>query len=226
MNNTTRLITTSLQPKAALIVYADDNENSFIELREIDNKGKMKEAIPVSLDFLNCIAEFSKDYSFIPHGILPPNLLYSDVRKGYERFIWYNLPRKRMMYFSKNLNIDNAEYYMPGIIYITEGTHLKTYAFKGNRIPNMKTKLYRGPFFNTSTAGVCLGNAKLEKPADLSFFQLLEYWEKLFWLTEFSHLSQNPVKNNLVLVTKAAKVNPFDENELIEMNLTLKDILK
>ena len=58
---------------------------------------------------------------------------------------------------------------------------------------------------------------------------LLEYWEKKFWLTEFSHLGSggNPTKSNLVLVTKGAKDKPFDLEELKPLNkMKLKDILK
>jgi hypothetical protein len=53
------------------------------------------------------------------------------------------------------------------------------------------------------------------------------YWEKMFWLTEFTHLggSHNPTKNNLVNVTKLSKER-FDYEELIEMKVTLKNLLK
>jgi hypothetical protein len=58
------------------------------------------------------------------------------------------------------------------------------------------------------------------------------YWEKKFWLSEFSHLggSTNPTKNNLVAVTKNM-TGSFDYNELLPLKkdrktLTLKDILK
>ena len=74
-----------------------------------------------------------------------------------------------------------------------------------------------------------VSTAKIEKPKDLTYENLLEYWEKKFWLTEFSHLGGggNPTKSNLVLVTKAAKDKPFDLEELKPLrNLKLKDILK
>ena len=59
------------------------------------------------------------------------------------------------------------------------------------------------------------------------FSKLLEYWEKRFWLSEFSHLggSRNPTGSNLVSVTEKARANPFDENELKPMNKQLKDLL-
>ncbi|KAB3958605.1 PRTRC system protein B, partial [Bacteroides uniformis] len=64
-------------------------------------------------------------------------------------------------------------------------------------------------------------------PEDMTFSKLLEYWEKRFWLSEFSHLggSRNPTGSNLVSVTEKARANPFDENELKPMNKQLKDLL-
>lgn len=60
-----------------------------------------------------------------------------------------------------------------------------------------------------------------------TFLSLLEYWEKRFWLTEFSHLggNVNPTVSNLVIVTENIRNNPFDMNELKPMNKKLKDIL-
>ena len=105
---------------------------------------------------------------------------------------------------------------------------LNIYACKDKKLTE-KTELYAAPFFNVTGASVCLGSAKIEKPKDLTYTNLLEYWEKKFWLTEFSHLGGegNPTISNLVLVTKAAKDKPFDLDELKLLNkLKLKDILK
>lgn len=96
---------------------------------------------------------------------------------------------------------------------------MSIYAYKDEELTE-KTELFAAPFFNVTGADVCLGSAKIEKPKDLTYDRLLEYWEKKFWLTEFSHLggNGNPTKSNLVLVTKAAKDEPFnlEEPETIE----------
>ena len=90
---------------------------------------------------------------------------------------------------------------------------MDVFAFKGKR-PVETTPLFRAPFFN-------------EKPQNPTFLSLLEYWEKRFWLTEFSHLggNVNPTVSNLVIVTGNIRDNPFDMNELKPMNKKLKDIL-
>ena len=132
------------------------------------------------------------------------------------------------MFFRESLKIANAEYNLPGLIYVAGESWLNIYACKDKKLTE-KTELYAAPFFNVTGASVCLGSAKIEKPKDLTYTNLLEYWEKRFWLTEFSHLGGggNPTKSNLVLVTKAAKDKPFDLDELQPLKkLKLKDILR
>jgi hypothetical protein len=231
MNKLTEEIKSLYRPQAALIAYQGENATSnefYLELRPIGEDGVMGESIPVTYDFMNNIAaNFSEAHNGTPAGILPDNLLFADTRKGSEKYIWSNPARKRMMFFTAKLGMENAEYNVPGIIYIMDESCLSIYAYKDNKLSD-KTELFAAPFFNTSTTGVCLGSAKLRKPTNPSFRELLDYWEKKFWLTEFSHLSGdgNPTKSNLILVTKKAKDDKFNLNELKPINKKLKDILK
>ena len=229
-NELTRKIKTPLNPKAALIAYASENDrNFFLEIREIDDRGNMTEGRPVTLEFMNTLVKgYSERHSTTPYGKIPDNLLYCDPRKGSERYVWYNPPHKRMMFFSPALKIENAEYYLPGVIYEAGENRLNVYAYTDVELTD-NSDLFAAPFFNVTGASVCLGSAKIEKPKDLTYTNLLEYWEKRFWLTEFSHLGGggNPTKSNLVLVTKAAKDKPFKLEELKPLNkLKLKDILR
>ncbi len=235
-NELTRKLRTLLHPRAALIVYAQENnshsmndDSYFVEVRDIDESGRMGEGRPVTVEFMNeLVRGYSESHSSIPYGKIPSNLLWCDPRKGSEKYIWYNPPRTRMMFFKEALKIENAEYHLPGIIYEAGENRLNIYAYKDKELTD-KTELYAAPFFNVTGASVCLGSAKIEKPKDLTYMNLLEYWEKKFWLTEFSHLGGggNPTKSNLVLVTKAAKDKPFNLEELKPLNkLKLKDILR
>lgn len=235
-NELTRKLRTLLHPRAALIVYAEENDNHstdddgyFIEVRDIDENGTMGEGRPVTVEFMTeLVRGYSEKHSTTPYGKIPSNLLWCDPRKGSEKYIWYTPPRKRMMFFKEALKIENAEYHLPGIVYAAEESHLNVYAYKDRELTD-NTELYAAPFFNVTGASVCLGSAKIEKPKDLTYAKLLEYWERKFWLTEFSHLggNGNPTKSNLVLVTKAAKDRDFNLEELKPLNnLKLKDILK
>lgn len=235
-NELTRKLRMLLHPRAALIVYAQENNSHsmnnnsyFIEVRDIDESGRMGEGRPVTVEFMNeLVRGYSESHSITPYGRIPSNLLWCDPRKGSEKYIWYNPPQKRMMFFNDILKIENAKYNLPGIIYEAGESRLNVYAYKDKELTD-KTELYAAPFFNVTGANVCLGSAKIEKPKDLTYMNLLEYWEKKFWLTEFSHLGggENPTKSNLVLVTKAAKDKPFKFEELKPLNkLKLKDILR
>lgn len=213
------------RPQVAMVVYATQKGSYYIESHEIDDKGRMGAGAPLSKECItDIVSSFSQEHSIAPFGRLPSNMLYADNRIGYQRYIWYNPPEKRMMYFSKNLNIPGGQYHIPGIVYVASGDRLYLYAFKGNK---PKDKLYKAPFFNTTNGSVCLGNAKIEFPPNPTFEKLTGYWEQKFWLTEFTHLggSMNPTRDNLVTVTKKSK-DGFDYDQLIPMDKTLKDLLK
>lgn len=117
-------------------------------------------------------------------------------------------------------------FHVPGVIYKVSGGRLDIFSYKGEK-PVENSPLFLAPFFNVTGSSVCLGNATLTPPEDMTFSKLLEYWEKRFWLSEFSHLggNRNPTGSNLVSVTEKARANPFDENELNPMNKQLKDLL-
>ena len=119
-NELTNTIHATLCPRAVLIAYTYEGNNNkyFLERRSIDARGRMGEGHPVTVEFMNeLVRNYSETHSSTPHGRLPSNLLYADTRKGSERYVWYNPPGKRMMYFVGGLGIENAEYHLPGIIY-------------------------------------------------------------------------------------------------------------
>lgn len=233
MNELTNHIQQIMIPKAALIAYECKLDNysrgqNYLELRPINKEGRMGAGIPVTYKFMNTLLEsYSEEMSGIPHGRMPSNMLWCDTRKGREKYIWYNPPQKRQMYFSKSLSIPDGIFNLPGIIYIVSNNRLSVYAFKGEKLKD-DAELYRAPYFNVSDSGVCLGNSSLEMPADPGFPSLLEYWEKRFWLSEFSHLGGggNPTHSNLVSVTENARTHPFNMEELKPINKCLKEILQ
>ncbi|GHV52186.1 hypothetical protein FACS1894181_15060 [Bacteroidia bacterium] len=220
-------------PQMALVVYKNDRTGSvYIESHRIDGKGRMLAGRPLAL---KCIAglvkSFSAEQSNTPHGRVPPNMFYSDTRKGHERYAWYSPPGKRMMFFSKNLNIKDGEYYLPGIIYDTDGEQLDVYAFREEK-PEAGSILCKAPLFNVTGEKACMGNAKISFPGNPTFDGYTAYWEKKFYLSEFSHLggSTNPTKSNLATVTKNS-TRSFDFEELLPFErkgkiLTLNGLLQ
>lgn len=233
-NEITDDIMARMTPMAALIAYRVEKKSGrdgyFVEVRHIGEDGRMGEGMPVTYELMNEIAlNYSEANSSTPYGAPPPGLLYSDTRKGSERYVWYNPPRRRMMYFSEGLGIPNDEYNVPGIIYVAGGDKLKVFAFGGQK-PDPDGELFNAPYFNVSnpSGNVCLGTSSIRKPTAPTYGQLLEYWEKRFWKTEFTHLGGgvNPTKGNLVLVTKQARDKPFDYSQLQKSGVKLKELMK
>ena len=227
MNNLTQQFSTMLTPEMAIIVYGDkDRTNIYLERRDITN-GAMGAGIPLTEDCIKDIAELTLNRARKElHGIIPKNLLYADGRKGYEKFVWYEKPQKKMHYFTKELGIPNAELSTPALLYIADRDMLSLYAFCGDYPDN---QLYHAPFFNVSDTFVCLGNARLPEIEEMTYQNIIDHWEKLFWQTEFSHINgTNPVKSNLVLLTKELikTGKPFPENELVPLNVTLKKFIR
>lgn len=213
------------EPVVALVAYRNSESEYYIESHDIDREGRMKEGVPLTRECITeLVSSFSLEQSRMPSGQIPANLLYADSRIGHDKYIWYNPPCRRMMYFSRNLNMEDGLYFIPGIVYVAREKSLDLYAFKGKKPVN---KLYKAPFFNVTNEKVCLGNASIEYPNDPDYYNLLEYWEKMFWMTEFSHLggSQNPTKNNLYNATLKWKEN-FDYNELLPTDVTLQKLIR
>lgn len=215
--------TKSFYPFMAIVAYKSE-ETVYLESHNIDSNGQMLAGSPLSKECITeLVSSFSQEQIITPYGYTPSTMLYFDNRIGNQRYVWYNPPQKRMMYFGDKLHIPNGEYFIPGIVYVVNGSSLNLYAFKGNK---PKGRLYKAPFFNTTNGCVCLGIANIEYPRNPSFEDFISYWEKKFWLTKFTHLGgdMSPTKNSLTVVTKKSK-DKFDEGELLEMDVTLKDIL-
>lgn len=213
------------KPVIALVAYKDKDSEYYIESHTIDPEGRLLEGVPLSKECISdLVSGFSLEQSQMPSGKIPANLLYADNRTGHERYVWFNPPGQRMMYFTKDLNLENAMYYIPGVLYVATNISLHIYAFKGKKPVN---KLYKAPFFNVTGSSVCLGNASLDYPESPDYNDLLLYWEKKFWMTEFSHLGghSNPTKSNLFTATQKWQ-DEFDYEELLPYDETLKDLIK
>lgn len=228
-NQLTQALDEMYDPKMAIVVYTSTNSAPYLERRDIID-GKMGAGKPLTkkcvTEIFRAIVEDSEDLSQGYHGVIPKNLLYADTTTGRTRLIWYNPPMKRRMYFVDSLGIPEGEVVMPGIVYEANDNSLKVYCFKGK---SPKDPLYQAPFFNVSNHDVCLGTAKTKRPKSLTYIEAMEYWETMFWNSEFSHIyGGNPVKGNLAVITKNCieKGQPFPMDALLKSKIKLKDILK
>ena len=231
------LLKSRLEPTDAILFYkptvkVGDKEGAFVEHRTIEG-GKMGAGKPLEIDTLakmmKTVSKYvSKNTALVTlHGVIPPNLLYTNTDIDSHKLVWYRKPEKRMLYFNEKLGIQNGEMWVPGLVYVAEHRRLSVYAFKGSA---PKDVLYKAPFFNVYDGGnVCLGNAKVQKPKVHTFRDWMEYWEKMFWLSEFAAIiGSNPIKMNLALLTKECieTGKPFPTSQLVKSSVTLESILE
>jgi PRTRC genetic system protein B len=154
-------------------------------------------------------------------------MLHADPRLGSERFVWWDPPGKRELFFLEGLGLDDTVYNMPGTVFLVTGKTLTVYAFKGAR-PSGKTPLLRGPFFNYyEDCRICVGSAKVDWPRDITWQTIIDHWEKVFWNSVNAHMISNPMKegHNLVLSLKEAVNKPYDTGALRPAGLTLASII-
>lgn len=225
------MMSDTFTPKMAIVIYecSDKDSGLYLERRDIVN-GQMGAGKPLTqkciTSIMKSIAVEESDSDYRLYGAVPQNLLHIDFSPGKLKLVWYNPPQKRYAYFAKSTGIQDGEMYVPGLIYIADGDKLTMYAFKGRK---PKDKLYRAPFMNVSDDGVCLGNSKMKKPKDATIQSQIDYWESMFWKSEFSHLlGGNPVSCNLATLSKhlIESGEKFPNEVLIPSKHTLKSILR
>ncbi len=223
------------KPIAALIVYKNNRYyEHYLETRPIKEDGTLGRAKPVSWKFLQKLADIvhkiekEKDTVRYPHGAVPPNLLKINSNPEEQEFVWWTPPEKHQCYFMQKCGVPDGIYHMPGCVFHVKRHNLHVYCFKGKK-PDHKEKLLKGPFFNYyNDGGVCLGNSKLDWPQKITWKDILEHWESIFWNSVNSHSIDNPMKEgqNLVVAIKESSDKPFDTEKLDEFNFTLESLLK
>jgi PRTRC genetic system protein B len=229
MGKVNEILTNRMTPEMAVIVYRHREGYSadkyYLERRPIEN-GRMGAGTPLTEHCLNNIAEaLTSGRKDIARGVIPSCMLYADPGRGREKYVWYRKPEVRCLFFAGGLEISNGPMHVPGLVYVVKGEALSLYAFKGNR---PKKQLFRAPFFNTGKNTVCLGNAKVSKPDELTWEAIIQYQEKMFWQSEFTHiLDTNPVKGNLSSITRNCIETGcnFPLDELIPVKTKLEDLL-
>jgi PRTRC genetic system protein B len=218
------------RPTAMLVVYQNDNNDNYLEAREIFKDGTPGAGKPVTYGMMdNLLKEFSPTHRSIPHGPMPSNMLYADNRESRRRYVWWSPPARREMTFVPELALKDGLYTMPGVVYVADNDTLSVYAFHGRK-PNPRHRLLRGPFFNYyEDCRMCLGSARCTLPEDLTWENLLKAWENLFWNSRNSHTigSAPSVKGNLTTILKEMKdADSFDTSLLIQTNIKLQDLCK
>jgi PRTRC genetic system protein B len=200
-------------PEKALIFRrhlnnTDGYHDNYVELMDIDKAtGLLINAHPLTkLEAISLARTLdttkAKATQFLrPSGLLSPRVLYLDPDPDFGYVVWYTPASEQPLFFIDDLGIPSGKKaWVPPLLWKASKTNVAIYAFAKKGKPNLKTPLFRAPFFNTGSDGlVCMGSVeiKTDKCQDLENF--IKFWQTYFFHSYFTHLSgSNPIKGNLV----------------------------
>lgn len=243
MNTRVETLNAAYSPEVAIMVYRSKspitgNGEYYLESHNINEQGAIMEGKPLKQDTIQGIVDLFFDErknSANIKGLLPDNLLsFQLLPGGNYSMVWYRPAEIRVMHHAVQLKLPTNKTWVPALIYDVERTGMDIYALNSNSRPKLTTKLFKAPFFNVNDEGdVCLGNAQVKKPKEKTYSALMQYWEDLFWLSEFSHVNgEEKVKSKSLnkvwkrLLSSKTKLKWSDIDELLPYdNKTLKNIL-
>ena len=117
-------------------------------------------------------------------SVLPPHVLALSP----ERLVWFEPARTRALFFETQdaylQTLSGQVFPQPALLFIAGERSLKVFALGSSERPTAETKVYTAPYYNTTTAGVCLGSAPL--PAGLSVSDT-EAYSDAFFHSAFTH---------------------------------------
>ena len=237
LNNRTETLLQTYKPKMSIVVYSSGYDY-YLESHTVTEDGKLSEGKPLLQETIQGIVDvFVNEHQNTAKikGLIPDNLLSFELRPGGDyKMVWFRPAEIKFLHFAPQLKLKSAQAWVPAMLYVARNNTLGVFALKSNTRPTDLTKLYRAPFHNVSTdsGSVCLGSANVKKPKQLTYASIQQYWEDLFWLSEFTHLNGvNPVKSKLFnvwkqLLASKTKLKWSDINELVLLeNMSLKNIL-
>lgn len=237
MSSFSDILMSTFRPQLAIVVYESSMApNYYLESHDINPDGSLSAGRPLLQetiqDMVDLFFEERQNRSKVT-GIIPENLLSFNLLPGGKyKMVWYRPMEERVIHFAAALKIPIAKVWVPAMVYVVE-RNLSVFAINGNERPGESTQLFHAPFHNVYDNGeVCLGNAKVKKPINPTYSDLMKYWEDLFWLSEFTHLNgDNKTKSDMnvvwrKMVKSKRKLSWSDIDELKPYkNHTLKKLI-
>lgn len=220
----TELTTQDFEPAMGLIVFKRHGEY-YLQSHSIHKTKEgfvWGEGTPTDLEDIGEIAatlQSKEDRSVKATGLLPTNLLYFNPSHSGATIVWYNKPTKRNLTFGPKIKLKDGLYNMPGLIFFAKDNSLQVFAFAGAGKPGLKTKIFKGPFYNMHDNGaVCMGTT-IESRAKRDLKEEMERHERRFFGSRFTHtLCQEVISKKYTLnklYTKIARTK-FPTDALIE----------
>ena len=179
-----------LEPKKVMIFYRNDESQDYVEVRDVNSKGKMLVGKPASKKTMNFIKDLiveSVDQVNIAVDCRPNKFFWLDTSHDNTLIAWTEKAQERIV----RIGDVNYKYQCPNTFWAYDGNDVYLYAYK--RFRHLETTLYKLATPNIYDDGkICWGNISTSNE---NVFRKLSNFRtvipQLFWDSEFNNHLQS-----------------------------------
>lgn len=217
-----------LKPIKSIVLYANTDEK-YAEIHDINEDGNFLAGRPLTRNELRVFASMAENQkeNKSDRFMFYRNVIAFESNDIETKLAWIYPAQKIKLFFSDKVKgLETGDYYVPNLIFVSNGKKVGVYAIKKKDLFNMdpKTQLYKAPFMNIYDHGsVCMGTAKIGKFKDNN--ELMKNVENAFFTSKFTHTNYSKiVKGSLINAYKNQK-KKFQESLLLP-DKKLEDVWK
>jgi hypothetical protein len=212
----------SLEPKKVMIFYRNNLSQDYVEVRDVDRKGKMLVGKPASIKTMNFIKDLvveSIDQIHVEVDCRPNKFFWVDTTPDNTLIAWTEKAQERIV----RIGDINYKYQCPNTFWAYNGRDVYLYAYK--RFRHFETTLYRLATPNIYDNGkICWGN--LSNSSQNVFRKLSNFRSvvpQLFWNSQFNNHLQSGLPLEADLFYELNKQAQLDNH--IESGKNIKQVL-
>lgn len=211
------------------MVYECEVESERFDYMEMIEykKGIPVKTYPLPEEFLEELAKnYLKDterrfnYSLFREDQNQLQVFGFDYRDENTKMYFYTPGTVKNLFFRKDLQIKSGKYPIPALIWKASINSVSVWAV-AEKFKDLKkdTMLYKAPFMNTSSSGVCLGSTQMPKSVSDNMEYICQKIVDGFFESQFTHFGGNMqvTKSNFYSLFESLKgKNQFPDNELVQ----------
>lgn len=218
-----------ITPIKAIMVYQCEVESENFDYMEMIeyNQGIPTKSYPLPEEFLeelsrNYMKKTERTFNFSlmrenPDGL---RIIGFDYRDESTKMYFYTPATAKNLFFRKNTNIKSGKYPIPALIWKATLNSVSLWAVAEKYKDLSKdTMLYKAPFMNTSSSGVCLGSTQMPKTVSNDLEYICQKIVDGFFESQFTHFGSDykVTNSNFYTLFESLKgKNHYPDHELVE----------
>ena len=207
-----------LRPVKSVVLYSNGND-AYAEIHDINKEGEFGAGRPMKSKELILFDSIVKSEEKLAEKKCFPfrNIIGYESNVLSDKVAWiYPASKVTLFYGADVKGLKTGEYYIPNILFVSDGSSVDVYAIKRKDILNLSedTQLYTAPFFNVYKGGdVCMGSAKVAKFKNAT--EMIYSVENAFFDSVFTHTNMNDIVKGSLIDCYNNQNKKFDEKLLL-----------